>query len=149
MQLTFDAIQKTFRLSERLSPRLAGRLAAHLFHKPPPVATLTPAQERLARQADAVLERAERRVRLLARRKVVTYHIPAAGAPRGEVVLVHGWTGRARFMVGFALELMAAGFSPILVDLPAHGEAGGHSEPARSPRPRNCDRRDRQPARCP
>ena len=131
MAFTFGTIRKTFHLSERLSPRLAGRIAAHLFHMPPPVATLAPNQERLARQADAVLALSERRERVLAGNMVVTYHLPAVGAPRGDVILVHGWTSRARFMVAFALELMAAGFNAILVDLPAHGEAAGRTTDVR------------------
>jgi len=50
----------------------------------------------------------------------------AAGAPgRGAVLLLHGVRGDRRDMLGRGLALLQAGFSVLLIDLPAHGESEG------------------------
>jgi pimeloyl-ACP methyl ester carboxylesterase len=47
----------------------------------------------------------------------------AAGAP--PVLLVHGWAGDAQQWRALGDRLAAAGFDPVLVDLPAHGRSHG------------------------
>lgn len=47
----------------------------------------------------------------------------APEAPR--VLLVHGWGGDAQQLLPLAARLAADGFEPLLLDLPAHGRAGG------------------------
>lgn len=54
----------------------------------------------------------------------VSEHLRSGGRPR--VLLVHGWGGSAIQMQGIANVLVAAGFCPTLVDLPAHGRSTGH-----------------------
>lgn len=122
----FDAVRFTFRISGMLSPRMAGRMAARLFHTPPKVA-LTPDQLALARKADEILDRSDRQVMDIEGQKVVTWRMNAVGQSRGTVVLIHGWTGAARFMVGFATEVVAAGYDAVLMDLPAHGASTGRT----------------------
>lgn len=46
-----------------------------------------------------------------------------ADLPR--VLLVHGWAADARQLLTLAEAVRAAGLAPVLVDLPAHGRAGG------------------------
>lgn len=41
------------------------------------------------------------------------------------VLLVHGWEGQAADLAGFAPPLLAAGFSVVAIDLPAHGASSG------------------------
>ena len=53
-------------------------------------------------------------------------------APR-KVALVHGWGGSAAatwVAAGWDRALEAAGFAPVLVDLPGHGPQGGSHDPA-------------------
>ncbi|GAA4343210.1 alpha/beta fold hydrolase [Variovorax defluvii] len=45
------------------------------------------------------------------------------GAPR--VLLIHGWGGHAGQMVPLAQALAAAGFAPLLLEMPAHGRSAG------------------------
>jgi uncharacterized protein len=49
----------------------------------------------------------------------------ARGTGRGAVLLLHGVRGDRAQMLGRARLLRAAGYSVLLVDLPAHGESGG------------------------
>ncbi|HEY1129673.1 MAG TPA: alpha/beta hydrolase [Roseateles sp.] len=44
---------------------------------------------------------------------------------RPKVLLTHGWAGDAQQMRPLADTLAAAGFEPLLLDLPAHGRSGG------------------------
>jgi pimeloyl-ACP methyl ester carboxylesterase len=44
---------------------------------------------------------------------------------RPVVLLVHGWAGHAGQMRRLGDALAAAGFAPVLLDLPAHGRSGG------------------------
>ncbi len=111
----------TLRLIGRLSPDLAARLAVDLFFapfptklgsrkRPPPVWQVEPVEvdgvrvvlmrHREARSADAMFSR-----------------------PR--VLLVHGWAGDALQMRPLGDALAAAGFEPVLLDLPAHGRSDG------------------------
>lgn len=39
------------------------------------------------------------------------------------MVLIHGWTGKSAFMLGFVGPLLAKGFRVLVVDLPAHGDS--------------------------
>jgi pimeloyl-ACP methyl ester carboxylesterase len=42
------------------------------------------------------------------------------------VLLHHGWNGRAAHMAAFVRPLVAAGYSVVAYDAPAHGESDGH-----------------------
>lgn len=50
---------------------------------------------------------------------------PDGTAPKGTVLLVHGWTSEAAFMAALAEPIRRAGFSVVLFDLPAHGLSPG------------------------
>ncbi|UJJ31166.1 alpha/beta hydrolase [Halopseudomonas maritima] len=43
-----------------------------------------------------------------------------------RVLLVHGWDSRGSHLAAFIEPLLRAGFSVTLLDLPAHGDSGGH-----------------------
>jgi pimeloyl-ACP methyl ester carboxylesterase len=47
------------------------------------------------------------------------------GEPGPTVLLVHGWSGSAADMATIALNLVAAGYRAVTVDLPAHGRSDG------------------------
>jgi hypothetical protein len=53
-------------------------------------------------------------------------YTPAAKAPDTAVVLlVHGWGGHAGQLLALAHAAAAAGFTPVLLELPAHGRSAG------------------------
>jgi pimeloyl-ACP methyl ester carboxylesterase len=45
-----------------------------------------------------------------------------AAAPKGNVLVVHGWTSEASFMAVIGAQLARAGFRAVLFDQPAHGK---------------------------
>lgn len=103
-----------FAASALLAPELAGVWAERLFLSPPrhdgaPTAVaLIDARARLV----------EHRGRLLA-----TWRWGEVDAP--TVVLAHGWGGHAAQMRPLVFPLLAAGFSVVAYDQPAHGASGG------------------------
>lgn len=79
--------------------------------------TPTPPSQR----RDWVLEGGESRV-LETPEGEVFWQIAGSGP---AVLLVHGWQGQAADMAAFAPPLQAAGFTVVVVDLPAHGRSAG------------------------
>jgi pimeloyl-ACP methyl ester carboxylesterase len=105
------------RVAHRLAPALGTRLALNLFSTPLP-------SKRHARARPVPAPWTARRhpfeggwVTTWQRGDV------AAGAP--PVLLVHGWAGDAQQWRALGDRLAAAGFDPVLVDLPAHGRSDG------------------------
>jgi len=110
------ALGATLRLADRLVPAWGTRGALRLFFTPLPW-------------------------KLSARRPLPSpwqvTHWPFEGVPlashrradvppgRPVVLLVHGWAGSAGQMRRLADRLVADGFDPVLLDLPAHGRSGG------------------------
>jgi pimeloyl-ACP methyl ester carboxylesterase len=56
---------------------------------------------------------------------VRTYVLAPADAPKGTILLVHGWASEASFMAAIAEPLRRAGYRIVLLDLPAHGRSQG------------------------
>ncbi len=103
---------------DRVAPRAGTDLALRLF--------LTPLPTKLAARRRAVP--AGWRVERLPFENgsdLALWRLAAAaeGAPR--VLLVHGWGGDAQQLLPLGEQLAAAGYEPLLLDLPAHGRAGG------------------------
>ena len=105
------------RLAHRVAPALGTRLALNLFSTPLP-------GKRHARARPVPAPWTARRqpfeggwITSWQRSDV------AAGAP--PVLLVHGWAGDAQQWRALGDRLAAAGFDPVLVDLPAHGRSDG------------------------
>lgn len=106
------------RTADQLAPDMAARLAVHLFFTPFP--TKLGARRRVP--APWQLDR------LHTGRESFTLlrHRPRHdAAERPRVLLVHGWAGDALQMKPLAEALAAAGFEPVLMDLPAHGRSEG------------------------
>jgi pimeloyl-ACP methyl ester carboxylesterase len=109
------ALRVAFGVMEAVAPGLGGRVAERLFFRPPP-------------------SRASARVLSLlasARAFSVRFRGQALAAwswgegPR--VILVHGWGSRGGHMGAFVPRLLAAGFSAVAFDAPAHGASPGRS----------------------
>ncbi|CAN1724671.1 Alpha/beta fold hydrolase [Hyphomicrobium sp. 1Nfss2.1] len=57
--------------------------------------------------------------------EVQAYVYEPDGAPRGTVMLVHGWTSEAAFMTAFTEPLRRSGMRVVAFDFPAHGLSPG------------------------
>lgn len=103
--------------AHRWSPALAARLALQLFFTPLP-------GKRHAR-AKPVPAPWVARHRPFEGGRLATWQRSdvAPGAP--QVLLVHGWAGDAQQWRALGDRLAAAGFDPVLLDLPAHGRSDG------------------------
>jgi pimeloyl-ACP methyl ester carboxylesterase len=102
--------------SQRLWPALAVRAAYRLFATPLPPKWL---HRRARWDANWRIERWP-----FEQASVTVYS--QAAAPHGPVVLlVHGWGGHARQMLGLAEALGRRGLRPMLVEMPAHGRSSG------------------------
>lgn len=111
------AVAAAVRTAHRLSAQAGTALAMRLFFTPL-------ARGRRARQRAVPAPWQPQRHRF-ERGTLVSWHRSdvAAGAPR--VLLAHGWAGDAQQMRPLGDALTAAGFDPVLLDLPAHGASEG------------------------
>lgn len=58
--------------------------------------------------------------------EVASYELlPDDGGARGSILVVHGWTSEASFMMALAEPLRRSGFRVVLIDCPAHGRSRG------------------------
>jgi pimeloyl-ACP methyl ester carboxylesterase len=107
-------------------PRLAGRLAFSTFCTPSVSRQRAPDHDALVARARFHL-RLARPVTVMTRSGEVVAHVvaPETGAPRASVLVVHGWTSEASFMMAIAEYLRRRGFRVVLPDLPAHGLSPG------------------------
>jgi pimeloyl-ACP methyl ester carboxylesterase len=99
------------RANERFAPRLGARAAVRLWFTVPPaiprarIPALPPGRDARVELAGVALHST----------------VWGAGPP---VYLVHGWGGRSEQLGGFVAPLVAAGFTVVAVDAPAHGASG-------------------------
>lgn len=99
-------------LASSVAPALARRWATHLFLKPPQHPHPGVEKEWLAK-AESLS------VTVRGRRVAAWRWSPAA--PRGTVMLVHGWGGRGTQLHAFIEPLLQAGYAVTTFDAPAHG----------------------------
>jgi pimeloyl-ACP methyl ester carboxylesterase len=105
------------RAADRMAPQLAVRLAVNLFFTPLP----TKLASRHRVPAPWRLERCHTGHESF----TLLRHCAEQAAPRPRVLLVHGWAGDALQMRALGDAVAAAGFEPVLMDLPAHGRSAG------------------------
>lgn len=111
------AVAAALRGLDGLSPRLGTPLALRLFLTPLPTK-----RGARARQLPA----GWRVERLPFEGSHLAVWLPLDLDPEApRVLLVHGWAADARQLLTLAEAVRAAGLAPVLVDLPAHGRAGG------------------------
>jgi pimeloyl-ACP methyl ester carboxylesterase len=108
----------TLRLSQSVAPRAATRLALRLFFTPLP---LKLGARRRAVPAGWSVEHWPFEQGAMA----VYRRTADLGGERPVVLLVHGWAGDAQQMRTLADAVHAAGFAPVMLDLPAHGRSAG------------------------
>jgi pimeloyl-ACP methyl ester carboxylesterase len=105
--------------TDRLAPEQAARLAVKLFFTPLPTKLSSP--RRVPKPWQLQRQHTGREGFVLLRQ----HPAPPATAQRARVLLVHGWAGDALQMLPLGQALAAAGFEPVLMDLPAHGRSAG------------------------
>jgi pimeloyl-ACP methyl ester carboxylesterase len=105
------------RLAHRWSPPLATRLALQLF--------FTPLPGKQHARAKAVPEPWSATRHPFEGGELSTWQRADLSPGRPRVLLVHGWAGDAQQWRPLGDRLAAAGFDPVLVDLPAHGRSDG------------------------
>ncbi|KQY90594.1 MULTISPECIES: alpha/beta fold hydrolase [Roseateles] len=114
---TARGIAALLRGLHRVSPDLGTRVALHLFFTPMPT-------KWLARSRAVPRPWVERRLPFEGGHISVWQRSDVEpGRPR--VLLVHGWAGDAQQLRDQGDTLAAAGFDPLLLDLPAHGRSSG------------------------
>jgi pimeloyl-ACP methyl ester carboxylesterase len=119
-------IRPFVKVAAQLAPRTTGNVAFRLFCTPPRVGNLDKTQQDQIARAEARLSQAERSRVAYPDGEVQTYLFRSeAQPPRGRILLLHGWTGRAAFMSAFVAPLIAQGFDVLAIDLPAHGHSSG------------------------
>lgn len=130
-QLGFQVIRQLVRAGSLIAPRLTGNLMFDRFCTPPRAPRLSEGERKASDQAQGRLREARvSDVAYLGRGfpggTIRTFAFASTGTPpRGTVLLLHGWTGRAIFMTAFVAPLTGAGFDVIACDLPGHGDASG------------------------
>lgn len=123
--LDASALNIDFAAISEAAPRLAGDLAFRLFCLPRFSEYRSSDHMVLVRRARVHLRGATMRRHETSSGQVATYELLPDGSPRGNVLVVHGWTSEASFMMALAEPLRRSGFRVVLVDCPAHGRSGG------------------------
>lgn len=104
--------------ADQVAPDFAARLAVNLFFTPFPTKLASRRPPPAAWQTQPLHTGEEGAVLLRYR--------PLLRAPaRQRVLLVHGWAGDALQMQPLGEAVAAAGYEPVLLDLPAHGRSAG------------------------
>ncbi|MBU2580342.1 MAG: alpha/beta hydrolase [Alphaproteobacteria bacterium] len=108
------------------APALAGDMTYERFCVPRFSEYRTPDHLELVTRARHHLRRAKlTRVKTHVGETVVYELDPDGGVSRGSILVVHGWTSEASFMMALGEPLRRSGFRVVLVDCPAHGRSHG------------------------
>jgi len=139
--LRLKALRIAVRIGNILAPTLTAKTTFKLFCTPPRSRSLSQKEAAMTQRAEQRLSAA--RAMDVAYRKGPNFddagHDQTHDAPKDEtlryyvfepatvtadtktVVLLHGWTGKSAFMLGFVGPLLAKNFRVLAADLPAHG----------------------------
>jgi pimeloyl-ACP methyl ester carboxylesterase len=107
-------LRLVFRAGGRIAPRLTGRLACRLWYRT--TRFPLPAAETRALQDASI------KIQQIGRRRIATCSWGTNGA---QVLLIHGWNGRATQLAPIARSLLKTGYRVLGFDAPAHGESTG------------------------
>ncbi len=117
-------IRPMVRIASAVAPGMVGRAAFTAFCTPPGSARAPVTGDR-AKALEERLRQARIEHLSTSRGSVASYLFEPENASGRTVVLVHGWTGRAQFMLGFVKPLLAQGLTVVALDLPGHGASSG------------------------
>lgn len=114
-----STLKTTFGVTEKVAPALAERWAINLFVKPMKF-------KRPVREAELIQD-AQMEQRpfqgFYARPTAQAYYVTYRWGSGPVVLLVHGWAGRGSQMATFTAPLVAAGYTVLTFDAPAHGDS--------------------------
>ncbi len=110
---------------DELPPALAGDVAFQIFCTPELSQHRTADHDILTARARFHLRHARWKTVSTPVGDVQTYVYDPTGEPRGTVLLVHGWTSEAAFMMAFVEPLRRSGLRVVAFDFPAHGLSPG------------------------
>jgi pimeloyl-ACP methyl ester carboxylesterase len=110
------AIGTVLRLSERIAPSWGTRNALRVFFTP------LPWKLTMRRSLPAPWRRETWRFEGI---DLASYRRDDSAEDAPRVLLIHGWAGSGHQLRRIGDALAAAGFAPVLLDLPAHGASGG------------------------
>ncbi len=122
-------IRSAFAVFGHVAPATMASVAQRLFTEPRRIPA--PPRERLWRD-EAVRSTIVTPVGTVATLTWTSAELPwePAAAPRGTIVLLHGWEGRGSQLCAFIEPLLARGFRVVAFDGPAHGDSPGRSADA-------------------
>jgi len=112
-RISWKGARAAFRVLEAAAPALGAAWAERLFFRPPP--------SRVSPRVHALLASGRSESVRFGRGTLAAWSWGVG--PR--VVLVHGWGSRGGHMGAFVPPLLAAGFSAVAFDAPAHGASPG------------------------
>jgi pimeloyl-ACP methyl ester carboxylesterase len=123
------AVRTAFSAASMLAPAFAADMAFRLFSTPGIAGGLSAEQLALAEYADRRLASSDMSRLTYAAGEIQIYRFSPRyrSRQRGTVIIVHGWTSAARYMLAFVDPLLALGFDVICFDLPAHGRSTGRT----------------------
>lgn len=104
-----------------LPPGAAGDAAFRIFCTPEISQWRHPEHPNLVARARYHLRGAARKVVETPVGAIQTYHFAPDSPPLGTVLVLHGWTSESSFMAALAEPVRRAGFTVLLMDMPAHG----------------------------
>jgi pimeloyl-ACP methyl ester carboxylesterase len=126
-KLALSVMRSFFKLASAVAPVTTGNAAFTRFCRPPKADGLEPRQKAMIVKARDRLKDAKQRDIPHKGGTIRTYWFqPHNGTnPQGNVLLLHGWTGRSEFLTAFVDPLRKQGFNVVLMDMPAHGHSSG------------------------
>jgi pimeloyl-ACP methyl ester carboxylesterase len=126
---TTTIVKGAFSLLGEIAPQTMAGVALRLFTKPQRFAA--PPRERPFRD-DAERSMVDTPVGPVSVLTWSTAELPwePRHAPRGTVLLMHGWQGRGSQLCAFVEPLLALGFRVVAFDSPAHGDSPGDTADA-------------------
>lgn len=112
-------------VASRIAPGPVARLANRIYRRPAIAQRFDKGARDLLTIAEGMLAAGEAHDIAVPGGDLRLYRFATAGAARGRVLLLHGWTADARAMAAFISPLQEAGFEALIPDLPAHGASFG------------------------
>jgi pimeloyl-ACP methyl ester carboxylesterase len=121
------AVRTAFSAASLIAPGFTADIALRLFSTPGVAGGLSPEQKLLADAAEQRLAISDmiRLEHAAGQIQVYRFRSDALNGRRGTIIMVHGWTSSALYMLGFVEPLNALGFDVVCFDLPAHGRSTG------------------------
>lgn len=118
-------IRGLFGIGERIAPRVTARAAFEMFCRTPSRRRLTQGERRAIAGAADFMKGASRHRLKVGAAFVSAHEFLPAEAPRGTVLVVHGWRSRTEYMRKLIEGHRNAGFRVVSLDLPGHGQSLG------------------------